>query len=112
MPSWFHILGRGALMIPAVRDALTSTLSGLERDPVLLKYVGSFQKVDQQDCLICLAYGLGKMQPPEHWCPTRENTELCGCGKKATRDGELPGMRRRVCSDFPGCLPVSGKRSR
>lgn len=109
-PSWLSILGRGALMIPAVRQALETTLSGVERDPVLLKFVTSFQKVDQKDCLVCLAYGIGKMKPPEHWCPTRENQELCGCGKNATRQGELPGMARKVCEDFPGCLPVNKAR--
>lgn len=109
-PSWLNLLGRGALMIPAVREALSTTLSGLERDPALLTFVSSFQKVDQKDCLICLAYGIAKMPAPEHWCPTRENTDLCGCGKPATRDGHLPGMARRVCDEFPGCLPVSGKK--
>jgi len=102
-------------MIPAVRDALTTTLSGVERDPVLLKFVTSFQKVDQKDCLVCLAYGIAKMRPPEHWCPTRENADLCGCGKKATRDGAYDGMsasvRRRVCEEFPGCLPVNRPRN-
>ena len=111
-PSWLSILGRGVLMIPAVRQALTRTLSGVERDPVLLQFVQGFQKVDQKDCLICLAYGIGKMKPPEHWCPTRENADLCGCGKKATRNGELPGMRRRVCDEFPGCLPTTSSTSR
>jgi hypothetical protein len=110
-PSWLHILGRGALMIPAVREALTTTLNGLERDPVLLKFVGSMQKVDQKDCLICLAYGIGNMTPPEHWCPTRENAELCGCGKKATRQGVAPGVDRKVCDEFPGCIPVNRKRT-
>lgn len=106
-PSWLSILGRGALMVPAVREALAKTLNGLERDPALMKLVTSFQKVDQKDCLVCLAYGIAKMKPPEHWCPTRENADLCGCGKKAVRDGELPGMRRRVCEEFPGCIPKS-----
>ncbi len=104
-PSWLSILGRSALMIPAVREALQKTLNGVERDPTLLKFVQSFTTVDQKDCLICLAYDVAKMKPPEHWCPTRENAELCGCGKKATRDGHLPGMQRRVCEEFPGCLP-------
>lgn len=104
-PSWFSLLGRGALMIPAVQEALKKTLSGLERDPTLLKFVQSFQKVDQKDCLLCLAYGIASMTPPEHWCPTRENADLCGCGKKAVRQGELPNMRRRVCEEFPGCIP-------
>ena len=93
------------LAIPAVREALQRTLNGVELDPGLLAFVQSQQKVDQKDCLICLAYGLAKMKAPEHWCPTRENAELCGCGRKATRQGELPGMRRSVCDEFPGCLP-------
>lgn len=92
-------------MIPAVQNALRETLSGVERDPTLLKFVQRFQKVDQRDCLLCLAYGIAKMKAPEHWCPTRENADLCGCGKKAVRNGELPGMRRRVCEEFPGCIP-------
>lgn len=104
---WLKLLGGIALTLPAVREALGTTLNGLERDPKLLKLVEGFQKVDQKDCLICLSYGLLKMKPPQHWCPSRENADLCGCGKKAVRDGELPGMRRRVCEAFPGCIPVS-----
>lgn len=105
--SWLKLLGGIALQLPAVKEALGTTLHGLERDPKLLKFVESFQKVDQQDCIICIGYRLARMTPPHHWCPTRENAELCGCGKRAVRDGELPGMRRRVCEEFPGCIPKS-----
>ena len=109
-PGWLSLFGRAAMLLPPVREALEKTLSGLERDPELLKFVTSFQKVDQQDCLVCVAYGIVKMKAPEHWCPTRENADLCGCGRKATRSGELPGMRRRVCDEFPGCIPVQRKK--
>jgi hypothetical protein len=110
-PSWFGILGRAAMMVPAVREALGKTLNGLERDPATLKLVQSFQSVDQKDCLICLAYGLGKLKPPEHWCPTRENQDLCGCGKPAMKDTPQFTSPRRVCAEFPGCLPKSKSTS-
>lgn len=107
---WLKLIMAVVPNLPQVRQAFGTTLNGLERTPELLKLVEGFQSVDQKDCLICLAYKFGRQRgvagpTPEHWCPTRENADLCGCGKKAVRDGELPGMRRRVCEIFPGCIP-------
>ena len=116
---WLRLIGSVVSNIPAVKQALGETLSGVDRHPEMLRFVESFQRVDQKDCLICLAYDLGRQKgvlsgkTPEHWCPTRENRQLCGCGKPGTRQGHFPGMPdRQVCEEFPGCLPTTRASSK
>lgn len=111
---WLRLVGAIVSNLPAVKQALGETLSGLDRSPELVKFIEGFQRVDQKDCLICLGYQLGRDKgvttaaTPEHWCPTRENASLCGCGKPGVRHGMITGrFERKVCVDFPGCIPKS-----
>lgn len=128
---WMRLFGAAAKHIPAVRELFQTTLSGIERDPSLLKWVEQFQSVDQKDCLVCLAHQYGKKiglslgaSPPEHWCPTRRRNAqptsgpevytgpVCGCGKPAVRKAQFAGIADRdVCEIFPGCVPGQKVRS-
>ena len=115
---WFKLVTAIVGNLPPVKKALAETLSGFERDPGLVSFVGQFQTVSQKDCLICLAHRYvhrgtpsGGSKPPEHWCPTRENVELCGCGKPGVRQGQFKGITdRKVCEEFPGCIPSQSKQ--
>jgi hypothetical protein len=115
---WLRLLF-ASLNFPAVRQAIKTSINGLERQPELVRFVEQFQKVDQQDCVICLVHKYGREKkitldatPPAHWCPARRNATLCGCGRKATRRGETGGKEYPVCEEFPGCLPAAKVRSR
>lgn len=112
-------LAYAALNLSPLKNVLKTTINGIERDPALLAWVEQFQKVDQKDCLICIAHRWAvekrialKDSPPEHWCPTRKGARVCGCGKPATRKAQYAGIQDRdVCEEFPGCVPGQKVRS-
>lgn len=119
---WLRLVHAVVSNLPPVKEALATTLNGLERQPELLRFVEQFQTVDQKDCLICLAYRYGAKKgvtagaPPEHWCPEKQGAgskATCGCGRPAVRKGTLPGVDSMpVCELYPGCLPAQKVRSK
>lgn len=116
---WARLL-YASLNFPQIRSFIATVVNGVERDPKLLAWVEQFQNVDQKDCLICLAHGYAakkgialKASSPEHWCPTRSGSKVCGCGKPATRKAQYAGIKDRdVCEEFPGCVPGQKVRSK
>ena len=120
---WLKLAGAIVGNLPSVKQALATTVNGLERNPELLKLVEGIQDVNQKDCLICLAHRIAKdkgvaasPEPPDHWCPTRKGpsgARVCGCGRPATRRASHgQSVDLEVCEEYPGCLPAQKVRSK